>query len=308
MQRQLSSDTVLTVDFVRRVFNHVDLGEVDLNRFNRYINGVQTPVIPKCTAAQSSNPAAQCSNGGITFWTPAGHTTYNAMLVRLDKRFTHRFQLTASYALAANHGYGSISNYDNYAESYGPQGSRHTLNVSGVLDLPWGFQVGLISSMATSGPVNATVTNVDLNGDGNTTEILPGLTYNCINRSCGPAQIQAAVDNWNNNYAGKKDARGQTISPIALPPAYSLGRFFDSQDFRLTKKFRFGERYSMSLFGEMFNVLNYYNPSGYNFNLDNKNSNPAAQTFAFGVPTQRVGQVFGSGGPRATQIGARFQF
>ena len=64
----------------------------------------------------------------------------------------------------------------------------------------------------------------------------------------------------------------------------------------------------MSLFGEMFNVLNYYNPSGYNFNLDNKNSNPAAQTFAFGVPTQRVGQVFGSGGPRATQIGARFQF
>ena len=133
------------------------------------------------------------------------------MLARLDKRFSHRFQLTASYALAANHGYGSISNFDNYAESYGPQGSRHTLTVSGVVDLPWGFQIGLISSMATSGPVNATVTNVDLNGDGNTTEILPGLTYNCINRSCGPAQIQAAVDNWNNNYAGKKDARGQTI-------------------------------------------------------------------------------------------------
>ena len=64
----------------------------------------------------------------------------------------------------------------------------------------------------------------------------------------------------------------------------------------------------LSLFGEMFNVLNYFNPSGYNFNIDPKNSNPAAQTFAFGIPSQRVGQVFGSGGPRAMQIGGRFVF
>jgi hypothetical protein len=58
----------------------------------------------------------------------------------------------------------------------------------------------------------------------------------------------------------------------------------------------------------MFNVLNYYNPGGSNFNLDTKNSNPAAQTYAFGIPTQRVGQVFGSGGPRSAQVGARFTF
>jgi hypothetical protein len=55
-------------------------------------------------------------------------------------------------------------------------------------------------------------------------------------------------------------------------------------------------------------VLNYYNPGGSNFNLDTKNSNPAAQTYAFGIPTQRVGQVFGSGGPRSVQVGGRFTF
>jgi hypothetical protein len=55
-------------------------------------------------------------------------------------------------------------------------------------------------------------------------------------------------------------------------------------------------------------VLNYFNPSGFNFNIDTKNTNAAAQTFAFGQATQRVGQIFGSGGPRASQIGARFQF
>jgi predicted extracellular nuclease len=58
----------------------------------------------------------------------------------------------------------------------------------------------------------------------------------------------------------------------------------------------------------MFNVLNYFNPSGYNFNLDNKNANAAAQTYNFGIPTQRAGQVFGSGGPRAVQVGGRFTF
>ncbi len=49
----------------------------------------------------------------------------------------------------------------------------------------------------------------------------------------------------------------------------------------------------------MFNVFNISNLSGYSFNL-------ASPTF--GQPTQRANQVFGSGGPRATQIGARFSF
>jgi len=35
---------------------------------------------------------------------------------------------------------------------------------------------------------------------------------------------------------------------------------------------------------------------------------PTNQTFSFGQPTSRAGQVFGSGGPRAFQLGGRFQF
>jgi hypothetical protein len=309
IQRQLRSDMVLTVDFVRRVFNHTDLGEMDLNRYNRYIGGVQTPVIPKCTPAQASTPGVECSNGPITFWTPAGRTIYNGLLARLDKRFSNHLQFTASYSLNDNHGYGGFWNLDNYQASYGPSGSRHNLNISGVYDLPWGFQIGLISAMATRGPVNPTVTNIDLTGSGGSTSMtLPGLTQNCLNAGCSVSDLQNAVNAFNSTYAGKKDARGQTISPLVLPANFSTGRFFDSQDLRVTKKFTYKERYSISIFGEMFNVLNYFNPSGYNFNIDNKNTNPAAQTYSFGRATQRVGQIFGSGGPRAMQIGARFQF
>jgi len=309
VQRQLRNNMLLSVDYVRRVFDHVDLGNLDMNRYNRYINGVQTPVIPKCAPAQASTPGVECSNGPITFWTPNGHTVYDGLLARVDKRFGNHYQLTASYALNGNHGYGSIWNLNNYAASYGPTGSRNTLNISGVVDLGWGFQVGLISGMATRGPVNPTVTNVDLTGSGGSTTVpLPGLGWNCLNAGCGVGDLQSAVNNWNSTLAGTKDARGQAIPSLVLPPNFSTGRFYDTQDLRLTKKFTVKEKYSISVFGEMFNALNYFNPGGYSFTVDTKNTNAAAQTFAFGQPTQRIGQVFGSGGPRAVQVGARFQF
>jgi hypothetical protein len=61
----------------------------------------------------------------------------------------------------------------------------------------------------------------------------------------------------------------------------------------------------LAVFGEAFNLLNIANLTGYNFTLDAVKS---PQTFAFGQPTSRGNQVFGSGGPRAFQFGARFSF
>jgi hypothetical protein len=60
----------------------------------------------------------------------------------------------------------------------------------------------------------------------------------------------------------------------------------------------------------MFNAFNIANLTylAAAFTLDTKSANPAAQTFAFGQPTQRQVQTFGSGGPRALQVGARFTF
>jgi hypothetical protein len=304
VQRQLPGEMVLSVDYVRRVFVNTLLGALDYNRWNRFtsVNGVptRTPVIPACTAAQASNPLANCSRGPITFWTPAGRDVYNGLLVKLDKRFSKRYLFTASYALTNANGYNGVVDLDDLDASYGPQGARHILNLSAIVDLPWGFQVGFISASSSRGPVMPSVSGVDLDGDGTTTEPIPGLDFNCFNRGCGKDDLARAVADWNQKYpAGSRDARGQLIPRLSLPANYEFGDNFSSQDIRVTKNFTWNERYKLSVFAEMFNVFNVANLSGYNFDLTSP---------LFGQPTQRTTQVFGSGGPRALQIGGRFSF
>ena len=301
IQRQLPFDMVLSADLVRRVFVNTLLGEIDYNRFNRRINGVQTPVIPRCAnAAQRNDPNAQCSTGGISFWTPAGRSVYNALLLKVDKRMSKRFLFTASYALTYQHGYNGIVNLDRWNQSWGTQGARHILNVSGIVDLPLGLQLGFISASSSRGPLMPSVSGVDLDGDGTTTEPIQGVKFfNCFNRGCGKSELASAVALWNRSYAGKTDARGQNIPQLTLPASYEFGDVFSSQDLRLTKTFTWKDRVRLSVFGEMFNIFNIANLSGYNFDLNNPN---------FGQPTQRATQVFGSGGPRALQVGGRISF
>jgi hypothetical protein len=55
----------------------------------------------------------------------------------------------------------------------------------------------------------------------------------------------------------------------------------------------------VSLIGEVFNAYNAANLSGHSGNLT---------SVAFGQPAARFTQVFGSGGPRAFQLGARVSF
>ena len=56
---------------------------------------------------------------------------------------------------------------------------------------------------------------------------------------------------------------------------------------------------SLQVLGEVFNVFNIANLGGYSNNLLNS---------AFGQPTSRAGNIFGTGGPRAFQVGGRFSF
>ena len=315
VQRDLGHNMVLTADWARRQGENVLLGgggTVDLNHYTEYINGVQTPVIPKCTSAQLFVASAQCSTGAMDFFVPEGRSVYEAMLLTLNKRFSNRYQFLVSYALQnlnTNSQPASVVNLNNYMESYGPVLPRNNLNISGMVNLPYGVSLSLNSEMISRTPVMPVTTNIDLSGTGAVSSgPLPGLSYDCAGLTCGKAAIAAAVASFNATYAGTKAPNGTTIPTYVLPQNYQLGLPTIAQDVRVTKTFTIKERYHILLMGEVFNIFNIANLTGYSFNLDAQAKAGAQQAYAFGQPTQVASQIFLSGGPRAEQLAFRFLF
>lgn len=312
IQRDLGHDMVVTADYAMRQAENVSQSELDWNLNSRYINGVRTPVIPTCTQAQLFVVGQECSTGPITFWTPEGRSRYNGLLVKLNKRLSHRTQFTASYQLAQQR--ADVAPWDllNYISGYGQTLPRHTLNVAGSVFLPWGFQLSMNMAYISRPPQNVTVSGLYIPGTAPAsttgTEPLPGLPYNCFAITCSKSDLANAVASFNTNIAGTKNAAGAVLPQVALPSDYQLGDPTLTQDFALRKTFTIKERFKFVLTGQVFNAFNISNLTGYAFLLDTKNANPAAQTFTFGQPTGRAVQTFGSAGPRAFQIAGRFNF
>jgi hypothetical protein len=142
-------------------------------------------------------------------------------------------------------------------------------------------------------------TGTDFNGDGTTGDLLPGTVLGQFNRGLGKADLARLVAQFNQTYALTKDAQGRTIPRITLPNSYALDHNFQALDLRLSRTFVFRERWRLSLIGEVFNLYNAANLSGYSTDLTNP---------AFGQPNARFTQLFGSGGPRAFQLAGRVSF
>jgi hypothetical protein len=306
VQHEFGSSMVLQADWARRQAENYSLGEVDMNHFS-FFNGSSTPspVIPLCAPAQLFVPGQECSAGAITVWTDQGRSIYEAMLVKLAKRFGHHYSFTASYALQRETG-ENVWNTLNFMAGYGQLLPHHNFNFSGLVQLKWGFELSLNSSFISPAPVEPTISNLDLPGTApsGSSEPLPGLKYNCLNAGCGSASLITFVKAFNSQYAGTRNAQGQVISPVQVPTDdFKLSNPIVSQDLRLTKTFTIKERYKFLVLGEAFNILNIGNATGQSYTLD---ATGASQVF--GIPTQRVNQTFGSGGPRAFQVAGRFSF
>jgi len=99
-----------------------------------------------------------------------------------------------------------------------------------------------------------------------------------------------------------------------LPPTFEFGDIFQSEDVRVSKVFKFKERYSIEAIAEVFNIFNIANLTGYSSTLDSSKFDTAGNvlpkaSYAFGQPSQRLGLGgFGTGAPRALQLAARFSF
>src|SRR5262249_9451393 len=118
VQHQLRNNLAVSADFVLRKQVHQLIFPLDYNLFNRAA-ALGGPVIPKCVGAAAINPAAQCSNGVITFVQSGNRSQYKALLVKVDKRFSRRYQFTASYALSALTGFFPLENETNWFGNHG---------------------------------------------------------------------------------------------------------------------------------------------------------------------------------------------
>jgi len=290
-QRQLPKNMTISADFVLRKRVH-SLLAYDANYFSRS-GALGGPVIRQCASvAEAGNPAVQCSNGPINVVKSIGRDQYKALLVKLDKRFSNRFQFTASYALSSLRGFifrpdGSPEDLNNIfaTNSFLNDDVRNRFTFSGVVDLPWGFQASLIAVYQSRPPFNARVPDtIDLNGDGSTNDTLPGLKPNSLNRGTGRSEFLQLV-----NKAG-----------FTVPTDFQFGDDFQSEDIRITKTFKIRERFNIQGIFEVFNIFNVSN-----LTFDSSSENLGG---SFGRPTGRAGQNFGTGGPRALQLGARFTF
>jgi hypothetical protein len=266
----------------------------------------------------------------------------------LDRRFDHGFQLTASYALSSFKAFngdslglgGTATDLNNLRADFGPAGldRRHRFVVSAIWELPFyknetsfwkknvlgNWNVSLISTAFSGVPESVFLpNNLDLSATGTFASYLPGTGPGSIGRSVHSVeQLNALIGAFNQNInslpntqpcAGSPTARcdlqGLPVLRLAeLPSDTQLGGDpLVSQDLRLTKTIAFGERYRLQLIGEVFNVFNIANLVNVNDLILPAEGTPASEITTL-RPTQRSTSVFGTGGPRAFQFGAKFVF
>src|SRR5678815_1660139 len=189
---------MLSADYVMR--RYVKLGPLqdvfvlDENRFNRplvtgvdpatgAVSFVRNPVIPLCTVDQAAalNPNDYCSTGPINISSSGANNRYQALQVKLDKRFGPGSQVSLSYSLSRDVGFVEFTNYSDHRDAYGnlADSNRHSLTLSAVWNLPqyngsrkfWqsllnSWTVSSLSQIRSAPPLDTILSGLDLDGDG----------------------------------------------------------------------------------------------------------------------------------------------
>ena len=246
-------------------------------------------------------------------------TKYDALWVSARQRLSKYGEFDAAYTLAKSFNYANddqipfqYSPIDptNLRLEYGPppNDQRQRLVMSGIANLPGKFRFAPIWTIASGVPMDI------LLPDGS--ERVPTMQRNAGGREFkNAAQLNAFI--------ARTDAAGGVFeasanSYVMLPQVSPRARFndsFNALDFRLDRTFTFGDRYSVDLLGEAFNIFNVtnilgvsnLNYSGFANTLSPDQNNPSFSS-TFGTPVSTAGGVFGSGGPRAFQFAAKFSF
>jgi hypothetical protein len=286
IEHQFGDDFVAQVEYLRNLGTHFIIGRTIGTVFNPVVGGPDRVVNLESSV----------------------NTIYDGLLVSVEKRYSDRYQLRASYTLSKAFNYANddqipFSNGpadpSNLRLDYGPtpNDQRHRFVLAGQGELPGSVLLSVLWTASSGVPMDIVLP------DGSR---VPGLQRNAGGRLFDTgAELNA--------YLTTLNAGGASLPLVRDDAQFSDG--FNSVDVRLSRPFRLGETARLEPIVEIFNLFNVTNVlgvsnvnySGFSNVLVPDSDNPATSS-SFGQPITTAGGVFGSGGPRAFQLAARFIF
>ena len=276
------------------------------------------------TILSNGKPVAQAAFDGVnpgvgvgTFAFPEGKSGYDGLQVNLRSEKAHPFRgaeegnFEASYAYsrfittAGVGGTGSTSDqffsppsYNNRNISgiigYGDLDRTHIFSMGGSITVKYGPRIGLIGHFESAPPLNLNVDTQggsageifrsDLDGDGQTGDLLPGTRPGDFMRHVKPGNLNTFITNYNNAHAGQLTPAGQDVaasgvlttqqliaaggvSPLLAtdatrPFANTMLRTFDTNFSYPIRWKRLPEHMSLEPSVAIYNVFNFANYGG----------------------------------------------
>lgn len=228
---------------------------------------------------------------------------------------------SASYVLGSSRSWGGqpVASYTGNSiattpenqfkpEEFGPTrlDERHRIVLSGVFDIPGGFQLAPIMQFASSRPFSPTA-GLDIDGDGLATNdrLCEGASLDAVFAARGDSAAIRALNPRGCTQAQVNSVRSGFVVDSTGAISERSNRFFNL-DLRVNKAFSFGERMKLNAYADIYNVFNVENLALANrFHLS-----PATSAGAFLQPVSLFGPGFGPpvGRPLTLQLGARFTF
>ncbi len=336
-ETKLREGMTLASDYVHTLGLHESRVQVINPRIENICNALypgSTPASPLCVRGVNSrlldrafvdagfpiNAAGQARVEQINMIGTTNRSLFDSWTTTFKWR-NRKSLFSASYVLGSSRSWGGqpVASYSGNGiattpenqfkpEEFGPTrlDERHRIVLSGVFDIPGGFQLAPIIQLASSRPFSPT-TGLDIDGDGLATN----------DRLCESASLDAVFAARGNSTAIRTlNPRGCTQAQVnSLRSGFVVdstgaisersNRFFNA-DLRVNKAFSFGERIKLNAYADFYNVFNVENLALANrFHLS-----PATSAGAFLQPVSLFGPGFGPpvGRPLTLQLGARLTF
>jgi hypothetical protein len=178
-----------------------------------------------------------------------------------------------------------VTDYYHPELNIGPNGRKHTLVASGSANLPFGLTAGVVWTIRTALPYDASA-GVDFTGDGQN-DLVPGATTNMAGRdSASTAKLLGLVNAW------------RAVKNMAPIPASQLqSSAYNRADMRVSRNFALTSTKSVELSAQVLNIFGHDNHIG-----------GTGGAFINRALSSQYGTYTVTGARQEAELGLRFKF